>query len=90
MLFFAGRLRCASGYQRHFPVVVDEADSCEALVRHAAVQLKVLQIAHVDRLFGEFFVETDERTARLRGESAGCANRQVRSRSVQDETYCVG
>src|SRR5690606_28301777 len=54
----AGRIAML-GDERHLPVVVDEADAGQALVRRPLVELQIAEVARVDRLVGERLVEAD-------------------------------
>jgi hypothetical protein len=47
----------ALDHEHHLAVVVDEADSAQALVRDASVELQRREVAEIDAAFGERLVE---------------------------------
>ena len=59
-LVFAGLRILAVDHQRHRPVVVDEAESRQALVRHPLAQVQHVEVAEIDAPLREGRVELDE------------------------------
>src|SRR5205814_1997190 len=46
--------------QRHFAIVIDEADTRETFVRSTSAQLHRLEVAEIDRTFAELLVELND------------------------------